>query len=399
MVTPRVAVAAAFATNGFVYGSWVGRVPALAGQVGADEGALGVALLGQVMGLLAGASLGGHACAGFGTRRVTALALPAMCLALVVLSLPGTIVWLTVAFFLIGLTVGTLDVAMNISAVFVTKQLARPLMSFFHGVFSVGALAGAGGAALAAAVGATTGPHFAVVAVIGLVLLARVTRSLPRIGEDRATPAGGRTERNGRMPIRQPVLWLIAMTLFCAGIGEGAMANWSVLFLVEERDLAHSAGAVGYVVFSITTAVTRFLGEPLERRLGPFKLLRCSGAIAAAGILSAVVLPSATAGYLGLALAGAGFALVFPVAIGQAGKAGERMGTSGEREVGFVSAIAYIGVVLGPPAIGGVADLSSLAVALAGVSALVSMVVLFAWLAGRRTASRISVTTESPTGR
>lgn len=396
MLTPRTAVAAAFALNGFVYGTWVGRVPALAEQVGATVGGLGVALLGQVGGLLAGATFAGRACAGLGTRRVTVLALPAMCLALVLLSLPQTIPMLAAGFFVIGFTVGTLDVAMNICAVFVTSQLQRPLMSFFHGIFSVGALTGAGGAALAAGIGWVTAPHFAVVAALSLTLLAVFARAIPKIGAEQDTANEPRTGSGGPAPIRRPVLWMIALVLFCGAIGEGAMANWSVLFMAEQRDLPHSAAAVAYVAFSITTAATRFVGELLERRLGPFVLLGASGGIAATGILIAVVLPWTAAGYLGFGLAGAGFALIFPVAIGQAGRAGEQAGTSGEREVGFVSAIAYVGLVAGPPAIGGIAQATSLAVALSGVAALVALVVLFARLAERRSAPLATSTVRAP---
>ncbi|MET9801799.1 MFS transporter [Streptomyces sp. NPDC006368] len=387
MISTRTAVSAAFVLNGMVYGSWVGRVPALAHQVGADEGALGLALLGQVAGLLSGATFAGWACAALGTRRVTLAALPAMCLALAVLSLPGGYGALGAAFFLIGFTVGTLDVAMNICAVFVTAQVGRPLMSFFHAVFSAGAVAGSAGAALAAWADWGTRPHFLLVTGVTLVLVAVFGRRLPKVGAEetgkRAEADEGRTAAAPR-PFRQPMLWLIAFTLFCAAIGEGAMANWSVLFLDAERGMSASAAAAGYTVFSLTTVVIRFLGVRLEERLGPYLLLALCGATAAGGLLIAVALPWAAAGYAGLALAGLGFALVFPVAIGQAGEHGRSLGTSGEREVGFVSSVAYVGLVTGPPAIGGLAHATSLSLALGCVSGVVALVVVFSRLADRR---------------
>ncbi|MET9427228.1 MFS transporter [Streptomyces sp. NPDC003036] len=396
MISTRTAVAAAFVLNGMVYGSWVGRVPALAHQVGADEGALGLALLGQVAGLLAGATFAGWACAALGTRRVTLTALPAMCLALVVLSLPGGYALLGAAFFVIGFTVGTLDVAMNICAVFVTAQVGRPLMSFFHAVFSTGAVAGSAGAALAAWADWGTRPHFLLVAAVALVLVAVFGRHLPTVGAEQK--AAGRAGKGGDAaaprPVRQVMLWLIAFTLFCAAIGEGAMANWSVLFLDTERGMSASAAAAGYTVFSVATVVVRFLGVRLEERLGPYLLLGLCGATAAGGLLIAVALPWAAAGYAGLALAGLGFALVFPVAIGQAGKHGQSLGTSGEREVGFVSSVAYVGLVTGPPAIGALAHATSLSVALGCVGGVVALVVVFSRLAARRDAR-----TSAPPGR
>jgi fucose permease len=209
-------------------------------------------------------------------------------------------------------------------------------------------------------------------------------KHLPKVGVEQHQTAERRTAVTELNPVKYPVLWMVALVLFCAAIGEGAMANWSVLFLNEDRGLAHSAAAAGYAVFSVTTALIRFLGEHLERWLGDYALLRASGGTAALGILLAVTLPWPATGYLGLALAGAGFALVFPVAIGQAGQLGRDAGTSGEREVGFVSAVAYVGLVTGPPAIGAAANASSLALALGGVGAVVSLVILFAQLAARR---------------
>lgn len=403
MISHRTAVAAAFVLNGMVYGSWVGRVPALAHQVGADEADLGLALLGQVAGLLAGATFAGWACAAMGTRRVTLTALPAMCLALIVLSLPDNYGLLGAAFFLIGFTVGTLDVAMNICAVFVTEQLQRPLMSFFHAVFSIGAVGGSGGAALAAGADWGTRPHFLLVAALALSLTAVFARYLPKVGaeqtkkssasateEEAAADAAAGNKRAAPHPARQVMLWLIALALFCGAIGEGAMANWSVLFLDEERGLSASAAAAGYTVFSITTVMIRLLGVRLEENLGPYLLLSLCGGTAAGGLLIAVALPWAAAGYAGLALAGIGFALIFPVAIGQAGKYGQAMGTSGEREVGFATSVAYVGLVSGPPAIGGLAHATSLSVALGIVSAVVALVVVFSRLAARHAARTLS---------
>ncbi|SDH87981.1 Sugar phosphate permease [Actinokineospora alba] len=384
------AVLVVFALNGVIFGSWASRVPALATQVGAAEGTLGLALVGASIGMIFAASLTGRLAARYGARVLVAGSGVAACVVLPLLGLSPTIALLGLTLVLLGASVGTLDVAMNIAAVTVVRRTDRPLMPIFHAAFSFGGLLGAAGAALAAFAAWPPLPHLAVVAVIVTVTLLAVARAVPvELIPDVAPAAAART------PIRRPVLWLLAAVALCSAVAEGASADWSALFAVEYRGMHEASAAFVYGTFSVAMAITRLLGERAERRFGPERLLVGGALIAGGGLLLATTVHTTFAIFAGFALAGVGLAYAFPIALSLAGDAGRRAdGTGGEREIGFVTTIAYSGFLAGPPLIGGIAHVTDLAVALslAGVvAALIAPAALAAAAAGRRERRLVSV--------
>lgn len=396
----RTAVSSAFALNGFVYGTWAPRVPALADQIGAQVGALGLSLFGISVGMILSASAAARLCASFGARVVVAASGVAMCLVLPVLGAVPSALLLGIGLLALGVTVGALDVSMNVAAVTVVRRMDRPIMPVFHAWFSFGGLLGSAAAALAAAADWNPLRHFLVVAVAGTVLTLLVCRAVPN---EPAAPAEKHARPvRGPAPFRRLVLWLVAAIAACSAVAEGASAEWSALFLVAERSMSEGAAAVAYSVFSIAMAVARLFGERLERRWGPERLLVGCSAIAGGGLLSAVLVPHPAAGYLGFTLAGFGLAYSFPIALSMAGAIGQRAdGGGGEREIGFVTMIAYGGLLAGPPMLGGLAHVSSLAVALgvAGViAALIGLATIGARAAGRAEARKSGHRQTEPVG-
>jgi predicted MFS family arabinose efflux permease len=281
---------------------------------------------------------------------------------------------LSLGFVLAGLgaSVGTLDVAMNIAAVTVIRQTGRPMMPVFHAAFSFGGMAGAAGAALASAIGAGITTHFALVAALTAVVALAVTSGVPN------EPRVGVT--TGPAPVRaslarRPVLWLLAAVALFSSVAEGGSADWSALFAVRERGLSETTGALVYTGFSVAMALTRLVGERAERRWGSDRLLQAGALTAGFGLLLAVCVPATWSSFAGFALAGIGLAYAFPTALGMASAAGAREdGSGGERELGFVTSIAYSGFLIGPPLIGGIAQASNLAVAL-GVAGGIAMMI------------------------
>lgn len=385
----RVAVFTMFALNGVIVGSWTGRVPAIARQVHAGPGAMGVALLGMSIGLLLVAPFAGRLSARFGARTIVATSVASGYAALPLIGLASSVPALSGALFLVGGLVGGLDVSMNIAAVAVIRALDRPIMPTFHAAFSFGGLVGALLASRAAAWGWSPLREFVILAIAGLVAVALTGRFIPGA---RPAPGARDTPRPAtRAPSHRLVMWLFAGIMLGSAVAEGACSDWSALFLVRQRGIGESAAAVAYAGFSIAMAVARLLGERWERRWGPYRLLAGGAALAAIGMGGAVVLPGPVAGYVGFALAGVGLAFCFPISISLAGAAGRRSdGTGGEREIGFVTTIAYTGFLGGPPLIGAVAQGTNLSIALGVVTAIIALivpVVVLARLAFRREAA------------
>lgn len=384
MRSGRLTVFVFFALNGFVVGTWAPRMPTLADQIGADEGVLGLALLGASIGLIAAASLTGRWCARYGARVIMGSAAAGTAVVLPVLATVGSPLQLGLVLVALGATIGMLDVAMNVAAVTVIRRTERPLMPVFHAGFSFGALAGSVGAAFAAGHELGLVPHFIGVAALTLVITAALVRHIPR--EAPVADAGVEKAPDRRM-MRRPVLWLLGLIALFSAIVEGANGDWSALFSVRERGMSEAAGAVTFSVFCIAMGIVRLVGEQMERRFGAVKLLVGGSLLAGAGMLLTALVPVVWLAYVGFALAGAGLAFAFPVALDLAGAVGRRGdGTGGEREIGFVTTIAYSGFLIGPPMIGGVAHLTNLefAIGFAGVVAMLIAPAALAAAAARR---------------
>ncbi|WP_030479320.1 MFS transporter [Lentzea albidocapillata] len=381
-MSPRLATFVVFLLNGAVFGTWASRVPALAEQIGAEVGSLGLALLGASIGLAFTAPLAARICAVHGSRGVLIASSLLSPLLLPVLALSESPLQFGLTLIALGASVAAMDVSMNVAAVVVVRALQRPLMPQFHAGFSVGGLIGSLGSAAAAQAHWTPMKHFVLAAVVGVLVTALIAKRIPGgVGERHREEV---TERAN--VLKSPVLWLLASVALCSAIAEGAAADWSALFMVRERGMGDAAGAYAYAGFSVTMALARWFGEPIQRRLGSHRLLAVGGGLAATGLALAVLVPFPAAGYVGFGLAGLGLAFSFPVVMDLASETGKRAdGSGGERELGLVTTIAYTGFLAGPPIVGGLAHVSSLVVSL-GFVALVTALIIPTTLLARRAA-------------
>ncbi len=335
--------------------------------------------------MIVAASLTGRLCARFGARALVLASALATCVILPLMATVGSSLQLGLTLILLGASVGMLDVAMNVAAVTVVRRTGRPIMPVFHAAFSFGALAGSVVAAVAAGHGVGLPAHFLAVAALVLVVTLAVVRSVPR-EEPAADPATHRG--TDRRMLGRPVLWLLGMIALCSAIVEGGSGDWSALFAVRERGMGEAAAAVTFSVFCVSMALVRLFGEQAERRWGADRMLVGGALVAGAGLLVTALVPAPALAFVGFGLAGGGLAFAFPVALNMAGAVGRRGdGTGGEREIGFVTTIAYSGFLVGPPMLGGIAQLTNLEVAIgfAGiVAALIAPVALAAAAARRR---------------
>jgi MFS family permease len=375
-----VAVLGIFALNGVVFGSWAPRVPALAAQIGAAEGALGLSLLGASIGMIASALLTGSLCARYGARVIVVITAVAGCAVLPVLGMAASPLQLGLILVVLGVMVGGLDVAMNIAAVTAIRQSGRAIMPVFHASFSIGGLIGALGAALAVSLELNPLRHLSIVAVVGALIALSFSRWIP---VEQLRPA---SENDGpkRSLVKRPVLWLLGFIALCSSVAEGASVDWSAFFGVHQRGIGEAAAALVYAGFSISMAVARLLGERIETRWGAQRMLIGGSTLGAVGLFVAVLVPVPAFTYIGFALAGMGLAYGFPIALELAGAVGRRAdGGGGERELGFVTTIAYSGFLLGPPMVGGIASITNLSVALGVAGVIAWAIAPLALLAAR----------------
>lgn len=264
----------------------------------------------------------------------------------------------TISLALFGAFNATLDVAMNAQAVEVERGYRRAIMSSFHGLFSLGGLAGAmtAGAAMASGLGDIT--HVVVVSLAGLAILAIFLPGLV-VSSSRGAPPGPVFVRPRGMLVLLGVLALFAM------LGEGAMADWSAVYLQNHLRSDPAFAAAGFAAFSMTMAAGRFAGDRLSNRFGPARLLRSSGLIAGFGLGGALLIGDPLAAVVGFGLVGLGLSNAIPVLFSAAGRV---PGTEPGTALAAVATTGYLGFLAGPALIGLIAEASNLPLALGLVS-------------------------------
>jgi MFS family permease len=350
--SPRAAVTAVFWLNGAAFSSWYARLPAIQDDLGLGPGALGAALLGAPAGLLLAQPLVGAVVARVGSRPVVAAA-PLWLAAVVLPALAVDAFTLGLAALCVGAANGALDIAMNAQGLAVERASPKRIFNSLHAAFSFGALAGAAVAGVAAGAGVAPLPHLAAVAVAAaLVGLVAARGLLPR--EADASPEGPRFARPSR---RLAALGAIA---FCALLAEGAVFDWSAVYLATETGAASGLSAAGLAAFSATMGVGRLASDRLAAGAGPVRVGRLGALVAALGLGSALAFAVPGWGILGFALMGLGLSAVFPLALRAGGQGLEGPGPG----LAAVSTVGYAGFLCGPPVIGLLAQVSSLRAAL-----------------------------------
>ncbi|MFB7084940.1 MFS transporter [Streptomyces sp. NPDC056296] len=377
----RIALTAFFALDGFVFAGWVVRIPAIKEQTGASASALGMALLGVSAGAVVTMTLTGRLVRRYGSHSVTVACAVLLCLSIALPPLTHSALALGAVLLVFGSAYGGINVAFNSAAVDLVAVLRRPIMPSFHAAFSLGGMIGAG---LGGLVAGSLSPvrHLLGLTVIGLLVTLVAGRALlrcePAVPPDRTDRAASAPRRLDRRTRRLVITFgLIAL---CTAYGEGAMADWGALHLEQDLDASPGMAAAGYSCFALAMTVGRLTGTTLLERLGRTTTVVAGGTTAVAGMLLGSLAPSVWAALFGFAITGLGLANIFPVAVERAGALG---GPSG---VATASTLGYGGMLLGPPAIGFMADWFSLPAALTSVAALAAVAVLVA-IATRRAAA------------
>jgi MFS family permease len=365
---PRIAVTAVFVFHGLLFASWTAHIPDVKAHLGLTDGTLGFALLGAPVGSVTAMIAGSWLLPRVGSRRVVQVALVGYCAAGPLVGLAGSLTALFAALFAWGAFQGTLDVAMNTQAIAVERARGRVLMSGLHGSWSIGAFAGAGIGALAVSAGIALSVQLLVLGTIALLVAGLLTtRMLPVAAErpgDRnaaAGPAGAGQRAAGRVSRWSGGMVLLGAVAFAAMLCEGAIADWSAVYLSGPLHATGVVPGLGYTAFSLAMVTVRLSGNRLLTRFRPERLLPALAAVATLGFAAALLIARPPAALLGFACLGIGLASMVPAVFSAAGRIpGLAPGTA----VATASACGWAGFVCGPPLIGRLATWVSLPVAL-----------------------------------
>jgi len=359
---------ATFALAGALCAIWTVRMPALQQKLDLDDAQLGLEVLGWGLGALITMTLAGKVIGRFGSRRVLRAALPgtAVCLALVGLA-PNYPLLIAVG-FVFGLCFGLVDVAMNTQASTVERRYGRPLMGRMHAGWSLGAVSGGVLGAITAWIGLNFTSALCVVAVlllpaivvVGPTYLATVPQQ-----EDAQEDAAPKRKLPG-------LVYLFGALVFCSYLAEGAVADWSGVYLHDTLGSAEVVAALGYPIFEACMFIGRMRADRLTVRFGARSLIVSAGLAAAAAFAVVSAAPVPLVALLGFAAVGLAICAVTPLLFSLAGAAG---GAQTERAIAAASTMGYSGLLLGPVVICFISSAASMHVGYAVTAGVVCLAI------------------------
>ncbi|WP_414160251.1 MFS transporter [Serratia sp. BNK-26-b] len=351
----QIATRAIFFLAGLGMAAWAPLIPFVKARLGIDDGALGLLLFCLAAGSMAIMPFAGYLIAKLGCRAVLLGAGALLCIDLPLLALLDAPLLMGAALGVFGAVNGIMDVAMNSQAIIVERESGQAKMSGFHGFYSLGGIAGAGGVSLLLLAGLAPAQAIGLIALLIAILLLIVAGDLLAHGS-----IGERRRGGARWALAHGKILFIALLCFFVFLTEGAMLDWSALFLHAERGVAKSQAGIGFTLYAVAVACGRLYGDRLIGAVGRFRTLLLGSLCAAAGVLLTVTVPLASAAFGGLMLAGLGIANIVPILFNAVGN--QKQVPPGQA-FPAVTLVGYLGLLTGPALIGFIANYTSLALA------------------------------------
>ena len=362
----RIAVTVVFFASGGAYGSWVARVPSLQEDLDATTSELGLALFGVAAGAVVALPVGGWLVARLGSRLVTRVSLVGVAIALPLIGLAPSLVLLGAAFAVFGAAGAMLDLAMNAHGVAVEERYARPSSPASTRRSASAGWCGAVAGGLAAAAGISPLAQFtaAGIVILGIAvwsrgpLLSREVDIVP--GPVYGKPSGA--------------LVTLAVIAFACLLAEGATGDWSGVYMNDVLGTGEGAATAAFVAFSLTMTLGRMVGDRLTAAWGAVALTRRAGVLGSVGLGVSLFFDDPIVAVIGFACLGAGLATVVPIVFRAAG---QRTPTPGAG-IAAVSTVGYTAFLVGPPAIGFLAEAIGLRASLGVVAGLAALIAVLA---------------------
>jgi predicted MFS family arabinose efflux permease len=368
------AVRLQFFVSGFMFATWGVHVPTVRAHYGLDEQTLALTMLAAGVGALCGLAFAGRWVGRWGPQRVALVTGVVAALALAALLASHAWMLLLATMGLFGAVGSIYDVAMNAGGSALEAASGRRLMSRFHALFSFGGMAGAAFGSALLRVQADPVLHLALTSAASVLAVGWATRPALPLAPQETHAAESRTRGHAR-PRR--VLWALGTLAAIGLVAEGAMYDWSVLYMQRELGSAPALAALAYASFSVAMGLARLVGDAARARWPANRLMTGSALLAAAGMAVALLGRHPGLALACFALVGLGLANVIPVLFAAASRL---PGVPAAHGIAVVSSLGYLGFMAGPPVIGFIAQHRSLT---AGLGMVVVFSVLLAVAGGR----------------
>ncbi|WP_335958018.1 MFS transporter [Acinetobacter bereziniae] len=368
----RLSTRFSFFGLGFATAAWAPLIPFAQQRLHFNHADFGLLLLCGGLGAMLAMPATGKIVQRIGCRVPIGFTLLLLAVLLPSLSLWSMPLMMAITLFLFGTAAGSLGVALNIQAVVVEKNSLKSLMSGFHGMASLGGLAGALTitALLALSISSVISA-FAVSLLLVIIVFLSVPYSIKAV-ENTSLEASSTMKKSIRQRLPQPLVILIGIACFIIFMTEGAAMDWSGIYLTNEYGVNAAFAGLAYTFFAIAMSTGRFTGHYLIRYFGEKKLLTYSAICATLGLALVSIAPRWWLVLVGYTLVGAGCSNIVPIMFSRAGR--QKMMASAVA-LSCVSTMAYTGILVGPAFIGMVSELFGLSTVFMALSGLLLLIV------------------------
>jgi MFS family permease len=341
----RIAVALTYFCMGLSFATWASRIPDIKTALNLSDAALGTILFALPVGQFLMMPFSGRLVTRFGSRKVILFAIPAYTICLTNLGLATQGWHLGIALFLFGIFGNMCNISINTQGIAAEKLYERPIMSAFHGGWSIAGFTGALIGLLMIHLKVPPYTHFWI--VVSLVFLV-ISLNYGKLIQGKAGPAMASSKKRFFSKPDSALLQL-GVIGFCSMASEGAMFDWSGVYFKDVVQAPSSLVILGYTSFMIMMSAGRFIADGLVVRFGRKRLLQVSGIMISSGLFIAVLFPYLVASTFGFMMVGLGVSSIVPSVYSAAGRQGK---VAPGIALATVSSVSFLGFLMGPPLIG-----------------------------------------------
>lgn len=346
----RLAVFILYFGQGFAFSSWASRIPDIKTSLGLDDAAWGTILLMIPIGQICGMTLSGFLVSKLGSKRILPIALIGYVIMLIFMGLAQSEYALIISLIAFGFCGNFCNISINTQGVSIEAKYSKPIMASFHGGWSLAGLTGASIGLLMSYIKLAPVYHFTIVSVMIMIAFIFNYRYLqPDLKKEKESSSEKKS--SDFSAIRS--LILLGIVAFCGMAAEGAMADWSGLYLIDVVGVKKDLAPIGLTAYMITMASGRFIIDKASQRWGSQRIVQCGGSLIAIGLFLSVLFPNIVTTIIGFMIIGFGTCGIVPTIYSTAGK---QKNISTSISLTIVSSVSFLGFLMGPPVIGYIAE-------------------------------------------
>jgi len=350
----RFAIFCLYFCTGLCFSSWASRIPDIKNAMGLDDAAWGTVLLMMPIGLACAMTISGLVVSKVGSKTILPIALVSYVVALLFIGLSSTGYALIMSLIAFGFCGNFCNISVNTQAISLEAIYGKPIMASFHGGWSLAGLTGASIGLLMSSIRLSPIYHFCIIGVIVIVTLVINKPYLQPDIKKEKDPADI-AARKRRKP--ETFLFLLGIVAFCGMAAEGAMADWSGLYLIDVVGIQKHLAPIGLAAYMITMASGRFVIDKATRKWGRQRIIQAGGILITTGLFTAVAFPHFITVIIAFMITGFGTAGIVPTIYSTAG---QKTRIPPSIALTIVSSISFFGFLMGPPLIGYIASISNL---------------------------------------